>query len=150
MYSIGFETLIGYNDIKTSDFVSFYVQRKSALKIYDKVVPWEVEKLNIGNAMYLTTGIFTTPVNGRYHFGFNAMASSKYNAAFLRLNSGHIAQSFCDSSTASLGYNLPVYATLNLKKGDTVDMFLKADLLSESEAPRAMFFGFLIEEDLFL
>ena len=151
LYFIGYETLIGFNDIKTAAGVYFYVQRKSELKISNKVIPWEVEILNIGDAMNPSTGIFTTPVNGRYHFGFTAISSksSQNNFVCLRVNGNNTAQSSAGSSGSNTGYSLPVYATLSLKKGDTIDMLLSGRTFEE-KAPQALFFGILLEEDLVL
>jgi hypothetical protein len=66
--------LIGFNDIKTANGVFFYVTRYSSNRT---VIPYETEQLNIGGAMDLATGVFTSPFNGRYQFIFTALAAKK-------------------------------------------------------------------------
>lgn len=38
--------------------------------LHRSVIPYEVELLNEGKSMNMTTGVFRTPVNGVYYFSF--------------------------------------------------------------------------------
>ena len=145
MYFSDYETRIGFNDVKTRNGVYFYVQRTTGYASVNTVIPYQVAQLNIGNAMNLTTGTFTAPTNGRYQFAFNANAHSGTNSVTLRVNSVQIANSY-----GVLDGNLPLLATLNLKKGDTVDTFLNSGSLYDSSAHWTDFSGTLLEEDLVL
>ena len=143
----GYETVIGYNDIKTAAGVYFYVTRNSTYTSTWSVIPYEVEHLNIGGAMHLETGVFTAPADGRYHFTFTGRANSMdWNSIQLRLNGSNIGV----SGSASSGNNMPLSATLNLKKGDQVDTFLYAGVLGDDWWRSTHFSGILIEEDLSL
>ena len=144
-----YETVIGYNDVKTSSGgVSFYVQRNTGYNSTRTVIPYQVTRLNIGGAMNAATGIFTAPVNGRYYFSFTALSwtSGINNYVYLRLNGVNIGISWGLSNH----YNLPIVATLQLKKGDTVDTFLQQGSIFDSYNHYTQFSGFLLEEDLVL
>ena len=148
LYFIGFETLIGYNDIKTATGVSFYVQRQNEFTSFDKVIQWDKPIFNIGSAMDPSTGIFTTPVNGLYNFGFTSISYLKgdTNIVYLRLNGVNTARSM----TGTHGYSQPILAILSLKKGDKIDIYQAKGSINGRDTPRTMFFGFLLEEYLFL
>ena len=147
-FVLGYETAIGYLDVKTSSGVSFYVQRQTDYSSIGSVITYEVEKLNVGGAMNLATGVFTAPVNGRYHFSFTARAYSPdaYNNVYLRLNGVNIGLSFAPS----YNYNLPLVGTFQLKRGDTVDVYLYQGSIGDSVQHHTQFSGFLLEEDLVL
>ena len=145
---LGFETVIGYNDVKTAAGIYFYVQRSSNFTSTMTVIPWDLEKLNIGRAMNLATGVFTAPVNGRYQFIYNALSGSSAtveNDVWLRVNGARFGTS---SAPAPNHVNMPISATLNLKIGDTVDMVLAYGALFDNIGHISFFSGFLLEEDL--
>jgi len=136
-------------DVKTAaGGVSFYVQRNTTYSSTWTVIPYEVERLNIGGAMNLATGVFTAPVNGRYYFSFKALAwtSGVANAVRLRVNGAFIGRSWAPT----MENNLPMLATLNLNKGDTVDVYLFGGSTYDSSSHYTQFSGFLLEEDLAL
>ena len=138
--------MIGFNDIKTFSGVYFYVQRNSIFAYAENVIPY-IERLNIGGAMSLATGVFTAPVNGRYQFSFTARSGSAElsNYCSLRVNDAVIATSYSQSH----GYNLPIISTLNLKRGDRVDMLLASgSLLDFDDDHWTHFSGILLEEDI--
>ena len=70
---LGYETLIGYNDVKTSAGVYFSVKRKTTYIIKNTVLPYDDADVNVGGAMNIATGVFTAPTSGRYHFSFHGL-----------------------------------------------------------------------------
>jgi len=74
-------------DIKTKS-VHFFVQRSNAFTLNNVAIPFEIERLNMGGAMNLVTGVFTVPLDGIYHFEFSAMklADELVNVIFLQVN----------------------------------------------------------------
>jgi len=143
-----YEKTIGYLDVKTSPSVSFYVQRSSSYGS-PAVIPYEVTRLNVGGHMNAETGVFTAPVNGRYYFSFTAASGSPpgfYSRVYLRVKGANIANSFAPSTN----YNLPLVATLQLIKGDTVDVYLDLGSIVDGVNHQTQFSGFLLEEDIVL
>ena len=88
---IEYETIIGFNDLKTASGVYLTVQRNTSNTVIGTSIPYELTRLNIGGAMNLTTGIFTVPTNGRYFFSFAAEAGGAQDSrVYLRVNDVNI------------------------------------------------------------
>ena len=138
--------MIGFNDVKTSPGVLFEVVRKTSYAgSTTKVIPWEIERLNIGDAMNITTGVFTVPVNGRYQFSFTGRAvNSVETYVNIRVNGADIGMAYAFVS----GNSMPLMTTVNLKKGDRVDAFMNSGSLFDNVVNFTRFTGILLEEDL--
>ncbi len=91
-------------------------------------IPFELARVNEGNAMNLSSGIFTAPRPGTYFFSFAGvarLASSVAYAGFdslLILNGYIIGTSNVQESKGPVSQQSPfsLQSTLNLKKGDRV------------------------------
>ena len=145
IFFIGYETAIGYNDVKTNTGVYFYVKRNSFYSATRMVIAYQVEDLNIGGAMHLAGGVFTAPVKGRYHFSFSGHAHNGDTWVGLRLNSAFTAISATPKHGA-----LSITATLNLNQGDRVDTYLDAGSIDSDNNHYTVFSGVLLEQDLTL
>ena len=92
--------MIGNVDIKTNN-VHFYVQRTKEFRLPTKGgynLNYQYQWLNVGGTMNKSTGVFTAPVGGIYHFDFNAL-KSKSNGLLkvhLHINSRPHATAFLD------------------------------------------------------
>ena len=157
-YFAGFQTRIGYNDVKSSP-VYFYVKRGTDYDNYDGFpIPFEWEIINIGNAMNRTSGMFIAPKTGTYFFSFNgrvSIPSSSYYS-FLSVSIYCPQWGRCgsgaggDVATAEQQYDsLSAQATLSLRAGDEV--YVRIDGMSTGTyltGDFTTFSGWLLEENV--
>jgi len=115
-----------------------------------KVINFNLELVNIGKAMELSSGVFTAPTSGIYQFTFMI---SKYGYTtsevyvHLRKNSKKMG-----TSISGAGYysSLSTFqAILTLKKGDRVDLYKEKGRMSEDYPKTNHFSGMLLDEDMF-
>ena len=138
------ETPVGLVDVKSFP-VHFYVQRSSSFATIG-TVPWQTAALNIGNAMDLATGIFTAPRDGVYQFHFSGFGNSNAFYIYLRLNGYNVAYTYGHTNYDSAS----LQSRLQLKKGDTVNMFLAGGTLFDNADRYTSFTGWLDDEQLHL
>ena len=155
----GFQTWIGFVDVKSSP-VYFYVQRNSVtFNTTNTPIPFDVERLNVGGAMNLTSGKFTAPRDGIYSFAFTGMAafptsSSSLNLyVYMYLNGKWIGSGVADEvgSTTDVQYEtLSLQSTLNLQTGDQI--WLEIEYMSIGAHLRGTYYtqfsGYLLEEKI--
>lgn len=147
------ETLIGNVEVKTRS-VHFYVQRNTSIT-KEGILRFQLARLNVGKAMDLSTGIFTVPVNGIYHFEFSGVRDAFVESAiYLQVNGKRDASSYSQVKTGIIGnYGFltgVLNASLRLKKGDKVNIFKNEVRLFDNEFFYTHFTGWLVEEDLIL
>jgi len=142
------ETLYGNIDVKTNS-VHFYVQRRGEIVVDNVVIPFDIERLNVGGAMNLATGVFTVPVNGIYHFEFAALADVDLDPLMIKLqvNGVDIGWSYTKNVNFSSGIS-GINASLRLKTGDQVRLFKTTGVLNDYSYQFTHFTGWLVEEDL--
>jgi hypothetical protein len=155
-----FQKWIGYNDVKSAP-VHFYVQRNSIYNTIGTPIPFDLARVNEGNAMNLTSGIFTAPRPGIYFFSFTGLASSPasyssyvYLGVALYLNGGLIGTGKAeDGNTVAYQYSpLTLQSTLNLKSGDQlwVEIFIISTgaYLYDNGDHFTHFTGFMLQEEI--
>lgn len=155
----GFQKWIGYADIKSAP-VYFYVQRNSTFNATGTPIPFEIAVVNEGNAMNLTSGVFTAPRSGIYFFSFtgqiNFPASSSVVELYIRiyLNGGPINIGEIEETNTVTDQNtqVSIESTLNLKEDDQVwvgisSMSAGVSLLDSNEHWNH-FTGFMLEEEI--
>jgi hypothetical protein len=151
---------IGYADVKSAP-VHFYVTRKSNFVTRSTPIPFELVRLNEGNAMNLTSGKFTAPRPGIYFFSFAGVArlesSSVDQVEFysrLYLNGKIIEASLVlERNNPVNQYNpLTLQSTLNLIKGDRVWVEISyggsSAYLYDNDYPYTHFTGWMLEEEI--
>ncbi|KAK4026826.1 hypothetical protein OUZ56_015852 [Daphnia magna] len=154
-----FQKFIGYSDVKSVP-TYFYVQKNASFSAANVPIPFEMAKVNIGDAMDITTGIFTTPRSGSYYFSFVGLAELPsfpdyvYLEVRLYVNGDGMGTGYASKASES-GYKLSQIAlqmTLNLQKEDKV--WLQITGLSAGVSLRdangehhTHFSGLLLQED---
>ena len=150
---------IGYNDVKSAP-VHFYVQRNSSYLTYFTPIPWDVARVNEGNAMNLQTGKFTAPRPGIYFFSFTGLAEFPVSSSrvrlgvYLHLNGVKIGAGYVSEANTVVNQvsPFPLQSTLNLKKGDQlwlqIDYQSTGAFLYDDSDHWNHFTGFMLEEEI--
>ena len=145
------QDLIGQVDVKTKT-VHFYVQRESNFDTPFAISPFDVAPVNEGGAFNLTSGIFTVPVPGIYHFDFSALKSaeiSTYLSIYLQVNGADVGAAFSFQSATGSEDVVSLNASLQLEAGDKVNLynFVNGAFIDDI-SHRTHFSGWLVEEKL--
>jgi hypothetical protein len=156
----GFQKWIGYDDIKSAP-VYFYVQRNSPFNTINVPIPFQVSRLNIGNAMDLSTGKFTAPVQGTFFFSFtghvqfSAWSSLTTLRIGLYLNGNFIGWGVVEEYHTGNDQEMPLtfQSTLSLQKGDQIWLQIKemstgVRSLVDNENNWTHFTGYILEEEI--
>ena len=155
-FTSGFQTWIGYVDVKSSP-VYFYVQKNTYFNSTRTPIPFEVEKLNVGGAMNLTSGKFTAPRAGTYFFAFTGLAfipgtsSRLYLSVDMYLNGNQVGRGYADENS-SAWESFFFQSTLNLQAGDQIWLqivdWATGTTLFDDERHWNHFTGWLLEESI--
>lgn len=155
------EKIIGNVELRTK-YVHFYVQRESPYrpKKDHLAIPFENEVLNQGGAMNVTSGVFTAPVSGTYHFAFSAVKldSPDHLTVSIRLNGKEYGRTHTEHfnqdnlTTIKTKSSVSLTALLYLKVGDGVNMCIGfgSGGLFDNISHHTLFTGWLVNEELAL
>ena len=142
--------MIGQADVKSSP-VYFYVQRSTDFTAVNVPIPFEVTRLNVGNAMNTASGIFTAPKPGTYFFSFSGIGSvNSVLTLQLYLNNNVIGSGLADTTSAALP-TFTLQSTLQLNAGDQISLKfsnLRNGYLRDDGNHYTHFTGWLLQEDL--
>ncbi|XP_046451016.1 uncharacterized protein LOC124199278 [Daphnia pulex] len=158
---VGFQKWIGYVDVKSSP-TYFYVQKNSNFNTTNTPIPFEISKLNVGNAMNLASGKFTAPRAGTYYFSFTGLVSfpviasgEVYLGVELLLNDAAVGLGTTDEANTINSQLTPFtfHSTLHLNLGDQIWLRIKhmtpgAYLHDTPNWQGTHFTGWILEEDI--
>ena len=134
------ETRIGFNEVK-SDSVYFSVGRNSSFNS-DTLFTYDYEKLNIGNGMNASSGIFTAPISGTYFFIFFSIPDNNYAFLWFNLFLNDVQLEKCDPINGV--HPCTILSTVQLKTGDRIHL-----TRTQGSTNNAVFNGWLLTEDNF-
>ncbi|XP_046451009.1 contactin-associated protein-like 4 [Daphnia pulex] len=157
----GFQEWIGYVDVKSSP-TYFYVQKTSNFDATNTPIPFEISKLNVGNAMNLASGKFTAPRAGTYYFSFSGLvsfpvtgSSEVYLGVELLLNGAAVGLGTTDEANTINSQLTPIslHSTLRLNSGDQIwlqinEISPQAYLYDKANWQSTHFTGWILEEEL--
>ncbi len=106
-----------------------------------------MEKLNVGGALNLKSGIFSAPRTGTYFFSFSAISGGGNLYIGLYVNDNRIGTGHSTSGSETLS----IHSTLYLNVRDNVSMRIwHGSYLHDNINHYTHFIGWLVEEDLSL
>ena len=115
---------------------------------------FKIERMNVGNAMNISTGIFTAPKAGIYHFSANFVKAhgsltdnNPHLLVVLCVNGHTIAEANIYVAHVPLSAFASMETSVKLRKGDRVNLSKNYGLL-EGNTNSHSFSGWLVEEDL--
>jgi C1q domain len=152
LFDIG-QTLIGAVDVKSTP-VYFHVQRNSTFSTgsnSNATISFHSALVNIGEAMDVTSGIFTAPKAGTYFFAFNGVQYSQSQLyVSLDLNGQRVATTVTYGfGSSSYPVSLSLVSTLELETDDEVRLIASGQYLLEGSNLRyTQFTGALLQENL--
>jgi hypothetical protein len=150
---------IGSNDIKSVP-TYFYVTRITPFSTIRTPIPFDLAKVNMGNAMELASGKFRAPRSGIYFFSFTGHAlfpqsvSEVELAVSLYLNGNRVGWAEVEETNTSDGQFSPLtlQSTINLKAGDQIWLQIvsisEGTVLFNARNHYTHFTGWMLEEDI--
>ena len=125
------------------------MQRNSPLTDSDVVIPWNVVKLNVGDAMK-PSGVFIAPVDGIYHFEFSGLTGNVGAGKLdvdLQKEGINIGRAYT-KNLADVSSGVSLTASLDLKVNDKVQLFKLEDgvLFDDPGVQFSHFTGWLVEQ----
>ena len=132
------------------------MQRSTNFGTENVPIPFEVTRLNVGNAMNAASGIFTAPKTGIYFFSFYGLGSiESYTFPQLYLNGNLIGSGWADNFGSSDGADdnptFTLQSTLQLNEADQISLKLDSGgtgFLWDEGRHFTHFTGWLLQEDL--
>ncbi len=126
----------------------FYVLRNTNYLTANSVVPFEVTKLNVGNAMNTATGTFVAPRAGKYFFAFSGVSYSDNSFdSYIQLQLNGVGVGRCMGNDLFETFSLQ--SVLQLRTGDQIRLYLQAGTIYDNDNHQTHFVGFLLEESVF-
>ena len=131
--TIGFQKVIGYFDVKTSP-VYFHAQKSKSHTTVNTLVPFELLRLNLGNAMNLS-GVFIAPKSGKYFFSYSGISEGNTNARVeLQIKNDTVDWTRVGQAFGNTGHQtFSLQATLELAQGNQIRLMLLEGKINDNE-----------------
>ena len=126
--------------IESSKKVHFDVQRLSRLTT-GSTMTFDIATVNAGANMNISSGLFTAPVPGNYHFTF----FGPKNTMFMLTNDGFRWQT--QTATNSIGNFFVSNYSVRMIRGDTANVY-PTNLELAPNSPPIRFSGWLVEDKI--
>ncbi len=109
-----------------------------------------MERVNDGGAMRTTTGVFTVPLDGLYHFQFSGQKYWDEHMLHIHLQVNGVSVAAAYADKASQWLTVALSGSFRLKKGDRVNLYKRrlGELYDEPLVHLTHFSGWLVEEEL--
>ena len=143
----GMETAVGVVDVKSSP-VYFHVQRNSTYTLNGTTIPFQIEQLNVGGGMNITSGIFTAPKSGIYFFSFTGLKDYPTDELRVDLYHNSIRITRADGTHVQGLLTATLSSTLSLKSGDRISLQLTTGQLYDASIHHTNFNGMLLQEEM--
>nr|CAH0100531.1 unnamed protein product [Daphnia galeata] len=144
----GFQKVIGFFDVKTLP-VYFHAQKNKSHTTGNTAVPFEILRLNVGNAMN-TSGVFVVPKSGKYFFAYSGLSEGGIHARVdLQVKTDAADWTKVGQAYGQAGYNtFSLQATLDLAKGNQIRLLLAEGQLHDNDNRYTSFVGQLLDEEI--
>lgn len=146
------QAVIGRVDVQSKP-AHFYVRMSSSFDLPNSVIFFDIALVNEGGVFDLSSGKFTAPVNGIYHFEFSGVkdSSATYLDVILQINGANWALAITSQNDQSSKDTISMNASFKLKANDVVNLLNYGNgALFEypSYLRNTHFSGWLVSEDL--
>lgn len=138
----------------------FYVQKNTSFAATDIPIPFEIAMANVGEAINSTSGIFTSPQEGRYFFSFTGLAQFPFSSSYklrlgvgLYLNGNLNGRSWVANKASDQHSPFRLESTQHLQPGDKVWLQI-TDIsdgvyLYDNSNHYSHFTGWLLQKEIF-
>ena len=107
-------------------------------------------RLNVGNALNPSTGVFVAPKPGKYYFAFSGLSWETYVKVQLQMKIGSADWTKIGETHATPWNTMALHSTLQLAKGDQIRLIHIHGIIHDADGNNfSNFVGLLLEEDVF-
>ena len=140
--------MIGFFDVKTLP-VYFHAQKNKSYTAGNTIVPFEILRLNVGNAMS-TSGVFVAPKSGKYFFAYSGISDGGTHVRVeLHVKTDTADWKKVGQAFGQAGYQtFSLQATIDLAKGNQIRLLLTEGQILDNENHYTNFVGHLLKEDI--